>query len=128
MTTFDAPIDIPLVLGRLAPLAEYHWKANGWGTYSDIGEWRSPDIDKPTEAEVYAEWDLYLKEQTQQRTMHQTHWQALLEMAHGTENIPINQLSNEQLQALLLCLLANSHAIATDGTVKPLDLWLHGQL
>lgn len=59
------PIDIPLMLGRLVPLAEYHWKGSGFGLYSDIGEWRTPEIPKPSEAEVYAEWDIYLVEKAQ---------------------------------------------------------------
>lgn len=62
-TPFTEKIDIPLMLWRIKPEAEYHWKGSGYGTYADIGEWRSPDIPKPTEAEVYAEWDVYLKEQ-----------------------------------------------------------------
>lgn len=57
-------IDVPLMLWRINPAAAYHWKGNGYGTYDDIGDWRSPDIPQPTEAEVYAEWDKYLKEQS----------------------------------------------------------------
>lgn len=64
-TAITTKIDIPLVLGRLVPLAEFQWKGDGFGLYSDIGEWRSPAIPKPTESAVYAEWDVYLAEKTQ---------------------------------------------------------------
>lgn len=73
-TLLDTKIDIPLMLSRLAPTAEYHWRGNGYGLYSDIGEWRSPDILKPTEAEVYAEWDIYLLERDQ-------HWAQSIQRA-----------------------------------------------
>lgn len=61
-TPTTTKIDILLMLGRLVPLAEYGWKGNGYGLYSDIGDWRSPSIQKPTEAAIYAEWDVYLTE------------------------------------------------------------------
>lgn len=64
-TPTTTKIDIPLMLGRLVPTAEYHWKGNGYGTYADIGEWRSPEIPKPTESAVYAEWDVYLAQKAQ---------------------------------------------------------------
>lgn len=59
-TPTTTKIDIPLILGILAPSAEYHWKGDGWGVYADIGAWRSPAIPQPSESEIYVAWDAYL--------------------------------------------------------------------
>lgn len=48
---------------RLRPGCDFHWKGDIRGFYSEIGDWRTPDISKPSEAEVYAAWDAYLEEQ-----------------------------------------------------------------
>ena len=56
-------IDWQLVIWRLRPTSEYHWKGDSSnGTYADIGEWRDPETTKPTEQECLDEWDVYLVE------------------------------------------------------------------
>ena len=56
-------IDWQLILWRLRPTSEYHWKGDSSnGTYADIGEWRDPETTKPTEQECLDEWDVYLIE------------------------------------------------------------------
>lgn len=62
-TPFTTPIDIQFIVRRLRPGCDFHWKGDIRGFYAEIGDWRTPDIMKPTEAEVYAEWDVYLQEQ-----------------------------------------------------------------
>ena len=56
-------IDWRLVLGRLRPKSEYHWRGNGLDdTYASVGEWRDPNTTKPPEQECLDEWDIYLVE------------------------------------------------------------------
>src|SRR3990172_3770213 len=54
--------DIRLVLGRLRPSSEYHWKGGPFDDYSQIGEWRDLLTAKPTLAEIETEWNVYLTE------------------------------------------------------------------
>lgn len=68
MTPTSTPINIQAMVLRLQPLARFHWKGDIVGLYSDIGEWRTPEIPKPTEAEVYAEWDIFQAEQEAEAT------------------------------------------------------------
>ncbi|MBI5671127.1 MAG: hypothetical protein HZC41_24285 [Chloroflexi bacterium] len=58
-------VDIRLVLGRLRPGSAYHWRGSGatGNGYDAIGEWRDPRTDKPTLAELLAEWEVYRQEQ-----------------------------------------------------------------
>lgn len=67
MIDYSTPIDIRYIVSLLAPGAEFHWKGPEFGTYADIGDWRSPDIPKPTEVEVYARWGVYQQELAQQK-------------------------------------------------------------
>ena len=56
-------IDWRLVLGRLRPKSEYHWRGNGLDdTYASVGEWRDPNTTKPPEQECLDEWEVYLVE------------------------------------------------------------------
>lgn len=123
-----AKIDIPLMLWRLVPMAEFHWKASGWGTYADIGEWRSLEIKKPSEAEVYVEWDVYLVEQVKIKHLRQAHFQPILDAACSSEGVPFNRLDHEQLSALLFVLLMRVGGLGDSGTIKPLHTWLNGHL
>lgn len=119
-TPFTTPIDMPLALARLVPTAEYHWKGNGWGIYADIGDWRSPDIAKPTEAEVYGEWDKYLAEQVQvdkQAAAASSQLEALLQGADGLTVEHLEKLPLEQIRSLLAAILYRMGMIAPDGSV-----------
>lgn len=67
MTDFQ-DIDVRLVLGRLRPTSEYHWKGGrgdkGYAALSEaIGAWRDEQTSPPTEAELIAEWEAYTAEQ-----------------------------------------------------------------
>lgn len=61
-TPTTTPIDIQFIILRLQPEAQFQWTGDVLGLYSEVGEWRSLGIPQPTEAEVYAEWDVYLAE------------------------------------------------------------------
>lgn len=68
-TAFTEPIDIQGMILRLQPDARFHWKGGILGVYADVGEWRTPSIQQPTETQVYAEWDVYLIEKAQEDTL-----------------------------------------------------------
>lgn len=65
-------VDIRLVLERLRPRAEYHWKGDtdtGYAALSEaVGDWRDVTSTLPTEAELLAEWEVCLSEQAAQAT------------------------------------------------------------
>lgn len=123
-TPFDTRIDMPLVLQRLRPNSEYHWKSDGWGTYADIGEWRDPHTAKPTEAELYAEWDVYLAEVARQTANEITLHNRLMALASSTAGAAVDQLSAGQVRALLTLLLWRAGALHADGTVRPITEWI----
>lgn len=122
-TSLNTKIDVPLILGRLVPAAEYHWKGSGYGSYADIGEWRSPGIPKPSEAAVYAEWDVYLAEQARATGRESVLHIRLSTPAESAVGVQVEQLSPAQVRALLVVLLQREGAIAADGSIKPLDTW-----
>lgn len=62
-TPTTTPIDIQAMVLRLQPEAQFQWTGDVLGLYAQIGEWRTPQIPQPTEAEVYAEWDIFQAEQ-----------------------------------------------------------------
>ncbi|MBA3867793.1 MAG: hypothetical protein H0X30_01415 [Anaerolineae bacterium] len=123
VTSSDTKIDIPRVLGRLAPTAEYHWKGNGWGTYADIGEWRSPLIPKPSEVAVYAEWDLCLAEQAKTASEDDASRHRIVTLAQSAVGVQVEQLSAIQVRALIALLLRKEGALTADGSIKPLTTW-----
>lgn len=123
-TPVTAKIDIPLVLWRLVPTAEYLWKGNGPGLYADIGEWRSPDIPKPTEVQVYAEWDKYLTEKTASDSADATLRNQVLTLAGSAVGVQIDQLTAAQVRALVAILLWKAGALTSTGAVKPLNQWV----
>lgn len=120
MTPTTAKIDIPLILGRLCPTAEFHWKGNGWGTYAEIGEWRSPDIPKPSEAEVYAEWDKHLAEMAVAGGKAAEHRSKIDTATKGIDGLHIEDLQKlplEQMRSLLAGILDHLGMIAPDGRI-----------
>lgn len=123
-TKYDTPIDMPIVLQRLRPGSEYHWKGDGWGTYADIGDWRDPHTTKPTEAELYAEWDLYQAEVARQTDDEIALHNRLTTLAASTAGLQADQLSAVQVRALLTLLLWRAGAIQADGTVRDLAEWV----
>lgn len=59
-------VDIQFVIGRLRPTSEYHWmgsQTTGNTLDEVLGEWRDPNTLPPTEAEIVAEWEVFLAEQ-----------------------------------------------------------------
>lgn len=122
-TPFDTPIDMPVVLQRLRPNSEYHWKSDGWGTYADIGEWRDSHTTKPTEAELYAEWDIYRAEIARQTADESTLHDHMMALASSAAGAAVDQLSAEQVRALVTLLLWRAGAINADGTVRPVVEW-----
>ena len=119
-TPFETKIDIPLMLWRLQPTAEFHWKGNGFGTYADIGEWRSPEIPKPTEAEIYAEWDQYRVEQEgveEKKAETQGRVKAALGDVKKMKLTDLDGLTSAQTKALLIAVLHRLGAIQADGSI-----------
>lgn len=123
-TSTTTKIDIPLMVWRLAPKGEFHWKGNGYGTYADIGEWRSPEITKPTEGAVYAEWDVYQAEQAQAATDAATLRALVVSLANSAVGIRIDALIAIQVRALAAILFWEAGAINPDGTIRPLAQWV----
>ena len=111
------PIDIRYIVSRLAPGAEFHWKGADFGTYDDIGQWRSPDIPKPTEKEVYAEWDKYQAQLKQQE-------QILKALDAAIVGQDVYHLNTPALQACVALLMMKAQALTMEGKVKPLTEWL----
>ena len=64
--------DIPLILGRLRPNAEWGWTGDGT-TYSDPShiDWRDPVQTEPSESEMETEWTAILAEEAQKLTVRQ---------------------------------------------------------
>lgn len=115
-TPYTDKIDMPLVLWRINPAMEYHWKASGWGTYADIGEWRSPDIPKPTEAAVYAEWDVYLIEQGQVA-------ETTNALDQSIEGASVEDLTPKQVKAVVALLLSKVNGLTIEGKIKSFQQW-----
>lgn len=69
-TTNILLVDIRLMLGRLRPASAYHWKGDGdfGNTMEAIGDWHDAETVPPTEADILAEWDIYLVEQQAEET------------------------------------------------------------
>lgn len=111
------PIDIRFIVSRLAPGAEFHWKGLDFGTYADIGEWRSPDIPKPAESEVYAEWDRY-----QAQTLAQQ--RVLNALNTSITGLNVYQMDITALRACVALLMLKANAITLEGVIKPIDEWL----
>lgn len=75
-------VDIRLVLYRLRPTSEYHWKGTQdfGNTLEVIGEWRDPNTTKPTQTEILIEWEVYQREQSAQTIQMQELQQRLTEL------------------------------------------------
>jgi hypothetical protein len=122
-TPFTTKIDIPLALGRINPEMQYHWRGDGYGVYADIGEWRTPAIPKPTEAQVYAEWDAYLAEKTANETADTTLRNQIVSLAQSAVGVSIDALTANQRNALIAIMLYKAGALTNTGLVKPLNQW-----
>lgn len=62
-------VDYRLMLSRLRPGSEYHWKGTSdtptdQEAFDAIGEWRDPNTTKPTKAALDTEWVVYQQELT----------------------------------------------------------------
>lgn len=120
-TPLETRIDVPLMLSRLVPSAEFHWKGNGWGTYADIGQWRSPEIPKPSEAEVYAEWDQFLLErggEQEKEDAARAQIEAAKKIVAGMRIEDLAHLSPGEMQYLLVALLHRVGGLTPDGRVS----------
>jgi hypothetical protein len=121
-TPFTTPIDIQLMIGRLAPGAAFHWKGGIVGLYSDIGQWRTPSIPQPSEADIYAEWDTYLAEQSAQKAI----FDELKADYQSAVGVVYTDLTNVQLKAVLAACLYKLGGIDKDDlTIKPLNEWVN---
>lgn len=117
------PIDIRYIVSQLAPGAEFHWKGVDYGTYADIGEWRSPDIPKPTEVEVYTAWDEYIAKQERLKAEEQALQTLLGLLGSATLNASVDELNPDQIRAVLKILLIKSGGLSPAGKIKPLNEW-----
>ena len=81
-------MDIRLILGRLRPSSEYHWKGGAFDDYSQIGEWRDLSNAKPTLADIEAEWAIYLSEKAIQDTFEAEKTQAENAAVAAYPNLP----------------------------------------
>lgn len=111
------PIDMRYIVSVLAPGAEFHWKGAEFGIYADIGEWRSPDIPKPSEVEVYAEWERYqVRIQARDTILRKLNTQLI-----GQD---IYQMDNKELCACVALLMLKANAITLEGKIKSITEWL----
>lgn len=123
-TVTATKIDIPLILGRLRPTSEYHWKGDGLGVYADIGEWRDKTTIPPTEKEVYDDWDRYVTEKAQKETADNALKDRIIVLAQSAVGIQMDQLTQAQIRALMAIVLWKAGAVAEDGSINPLADWV----
>jgi len=122
MTTIQE-CDIRLVLGRLRHGSEYLWvgTANIGDDLSAIPEWRDASTTMPSEAEIIAEYDLILSEQTTANTQ----LDAIKTTAQSAVGVALVDLTAAQQKALLAALLFKAGGVdLSDATVKPLNQWV----
>lgn len=114
-------VDLQLVLGRLRPTSAYHWKGQSdfGNTLEAIGEWRDPNTQRPTEAEILTEWEVYIQEQTARNTLRQQ-VRNNIAAAVGTS---VADLNAAQVKSLLAVWLYSIGAIDSSGRVKPIREW-----
>jgi hypothetical protein len=88
--------DIPLILSRLRPGAEFGWK--GDGDYSNPAniDWRDTVQSQPTLSELETEWTVILTEEGTKDTVRQQ-----LKTAYATiAGIPYSDLTNAELRTM----------------------------
>jgi hypothetical protein len=116
--------DYRLMLARLRPTSEYHWRGGADDDYSAIGEWRDPNTTKPTKAQLDAEWAAYQQEQADAQTAATNLRNQIITIAQSAVGVRVDQLTAAQVRALNAIELWQKGALNNDLTVKPLAQWV----
>lgn len=116
-----ADADIPLILSRIRPAADWHWRGDGstWSDPADL-DWQDPVQVEPDETEMGADWTAYLAEQATALTVKQQ-LKALVTAVAGSG---IQDLTNAQVRDLVEVLVAIMGGVDLETRlVKPANQW-----
>lgn len=111
-------MDLPLTIHSINPAAAYRLNAD----HTTIEEWRGPG-PQPTQVQLDTAWDAIQAEQTTASNQANTLRTQVLTLAGSSVGTAINQLTANQVRALVALLLWKNGALTATGTVKPLDEW-----
>ncbi len=111
-------IDIRAAIEQIAPGAAWRWLGGDWGDYNNL-VWDDETIKKPTLEELQTAWQAIQQKESTRENLKNT----IKNTVQGAVGQRIDQLSNDQIKALLVVLLWRIGAISDDAKIKPLSEW-----